>query len=126
MLVATAIVVTVAAGTAQLLAIALRDEAAGRQQLSMSAAANAKLDEIAAGIADAPAPGALGGAVDRAVAGYSDVVNASGAAFERRWIIAPLATYSTRAVVVVLRVVPAAARSAPGLEVSTIVEAAAT
>lgn len=124
-LVATTIVVTVSVGTAQLLAMAVRDEGAARLQLSMSAAAATKLDEIAAAIANAPAPAASMGSVDRAVDGYSDVIIASGASFERRWIIAPLAAYGARAVVIVLRIVPAAARSAPDLEVSTIAEAAA-
>lgn len=124
MLVATAIVVTIAAGTAQLFAIAIRDEVAARQQLAMSAAAETKLDEIAASVASASPPGALMGALDRAVAGYSDIVVAAGASFERRWLVAPLAAYGASAVAVVLRIVPVAVRSAPDLEVSTIVEAA--
>jgi prepilin-type N-terminal cleavage/methylation domain-containing protein len=123
-LVATAIVVTIAAGTAQLFAIAIRDEVAARQQLAMSAAAGTKLDEIAASVASASPPGALMGALDRSVDGYADVVVAAGASFERRWVVAPLTGYAASAVAVVVRIVPVAARSAPDLEVSTIVEAA--
>jgi prepilin-type N-terminal cleavage/methylation domain-containing protein len=123
-LVATAIVVTIAAGTAQLLAIAIHDEVAARQQLAMTASASTKLDEIAATVANGSPPGAVTGALDRAVSGFSDVVVVAGASFERRWVIAPLTGYGARAVAVVLRVVPVAVRSARELEVSTIVEAA--
>lgn len=121
-LVATAIVVTVAAGTAQLFAVAMRDEVAARLQLAMSAAAGTKLDEVTAALARASPPATPTGSLDSAVDGYSDIVVAAGASFERRWVLAPLAGYGG-AVAVVVRIIPLAVRSAPDLELSTVVEA---
>src|SRR5436190_18013138 len=46
-LVATALLVTIAAGTAQMFAIAIRHGVASRQQLAMSLAASRKIDELA-------------------------------------------------------------------------------
>jgi prepilin-type N-terminal cleavage/methylation domain-containing protein len=122
-LIATAILVTVAAGTAQLFGIAIRHDVAARQQLLMSAVASTKIDELAASVAQGPAPAASMGGVDRPISGFSDVVAAAGASFERRWLIAPLTGYGATAVVIVLRVSPAAGRPAPDLEVATISEA---
>jgi prepilin-type N-terminal cleavage/methylation domain-containing protein len=122
-LVATGILVTVAAGTAQLVAISVRHDIATRQQLAMSAAAGAKLDELAGTLASLTPPPAQAGALDRDVDGYTDVAVASGASFRRRWTIAPLDTYSATAVVIVVRVVPLSAFAAPDLEVATIAEA---
>jgi prepilin-type N-terminal cleavage/methylation domain-containing protein len=122
-LVATGILVTVAAGTAQLFAIALRHEVASRQQLAMTAIATAKIDELAAVVARAAMPPAPAGAVDRAIDGYSDVVTADGTAFERRWLIAPLAGYSATAVVIVLRVSARAGLGGGAFELATIADA---
>jgi prepilin-type N-terminal cleavage/methylation domain-containing protein len=122
-LVATGILVTVAAGTAQLFAIALRHEVASRQQLAMAAMATAKIDELAAVAARAPVPAAPAGAVDRTIAGYSDVVTDNGAPFERRWLIAPLAGYSATAVVIVLRVSARGGIASGTFELATIADA---
>lgn len=124
-LVATGILVTVAAGSAQLFAVAIRQDVAARQQLAMSAAASAALDAIGADVALAPPPVQIGGAVDRAVIGYRDTTLWQGAALERRWMIAPLPAYSATAVVIVVRVVPLASTTAGDLEVMTIREARA-
>jgi len=124
-LIATAILVTVAAGTAQLFAIAVRSDAITRQQLAMSTLATAKIDELAALAARAAPPPSEVGGLDRAIDGFSDVATSGGASFERRWSIAPLPRYSATAVVIVLRVVPRAALNAGGLEVATIADAGA-
>jgi prepilin-type N-terminal cleavage/methylation domain-containing protein len=124
-LVATGILVTVAAGSAQLFAIAIRHGVASRQQLAMSVAATRKIAELAESVARGVAPPSQVGAVDRAVAGFSDVTIESGASLERRWLIAPLGSYSATAVVIVVRIVPLASRAAPDLEVATIRESAA-
>ena len=122
-LVATAILVTVAAGTAQLFAIAIRSDAITLQQLAMTTVATAKIDELAALTARGAPPLSPMGALDRAVDGFSDVAISAGASFERRWVVAPLPGYSATAVVIVLRVVPRAALNAGGLEVATIADA---
>ena len=122
-LVATAILVTVAAGTAQLLAVAIRHGAASRQQLAMSIAASRKIDEIAEMVRGGPAPPASIGAVDVAVGGYSDITSEAGARIERRWLIAPLPDYSATAVVIVVRLIPVARHAAAGIDVVTMREA---
>lgn len=124
-LVATAILVTMAAGSAQLFAIAIRHGVASRQQLAMSLAASRKIDELTEIVARGGALSAAGGAVDRAVDGFSDVTVDAGASLQRRWAIVPLDAYSATAVVIVLRVVPVAPRAAADLEVATIREAGA-
>ena len=125
-LVAAAILVTIAAGSAQLFAIALRHTIAARQQLAMSVAASRKIDELAERVAHDGVPAAAMGALDRPVAGFSDITIECGASLERRWLIAPLGSYSATAVVIVVRIVPAAARAAPDLEVATIREGGAS
>ena len=122
-LVATGIMVTVAAGTAQLFAIAIRHEVTSRQQLAMASVATAKLDELAAVVARAAPPIAAAGAVDRALTGFSDAVAADGTVFERRWLIAPLTPYSASAVVIVLRVSARAGLGAGSFELATIADA---
>jgi Tfp pilus assembly protein PilV len=124
-LIAFGLLVTVAAGTTQLFAVAIRHNVASRQQLAMSIAASRKIDEISALVARAPAAAAEGGALDRAVAGFSDVTLEADARIERRWIVARLVGYSATAVVIVVRALPVAARAAAPLEVTTIREAGA-
>ena len=124
-LVATGILVTIAAGSAQLFAVAIRHGVAARQQLAMSVAASRKIDELAASVARNAAPSTATGALDGAVEGFSGVTFECGASFQRRWTIAPLAAYSATAVVILVRVVPIASRAAPDLEVVTIREAGA-
>jgi prepilin-type N-terminal cleavage/methylation domain-containing protein len=122
-LVATGILVTVAAGTAQLTAIAMHHDAATRQQLAMSALAFAKLDEISATLARGAPPAAASGALDRDAEGFTDVAESAGAPFRRRWTIAPLAAWSATAAVIVVRIVPLSGPEAPGLEIATIADA---
>jgi prepilin-type N-terminal cleavage/methylation domain-containing protein len=121
-LVATAILVTIAAGTAQLFAIAIRHSVAARQQLAMSVAASRKIDELAESVGRSGVPPAAAGALDRAVDGFSDATIEGGVSLERRWLIAPLSSYNATAVVIVIRVVPVAARAGPDLEVVTVRE----
>jgi prepilin-type N-terminal cleavage/methylation domain-containing protein len=123
-LVATALLVTIAAGSAQLFAIAIRHNVAARQQLAMSLAASRKIDEIAESVARNRVPAAPMGALDRAVGGFSDVTIECGATLERRWLIAPVTSYSATAVVIVTRIVAVGSRAAPDLEVATIREGA--
>src|SRR5689334_2373301 len=124
-LVATGILVTVAAGSAQLFTLAIRHDIAARQQIAMASAASAALDAIAADVAQLPPPLQIAGSVDRVVAGYRDTTTWEGTAMERRWMIAPLPAYSTTAVAIVVRVTPLASTTAGDLEAMTIREARA-
>jgi prepilin-type N-terminal cleavage/methylation domain-containing protein len=121
-LVASAILVTIAAGSAQLFAMAIRHGVEARQQLAMTVAASRKIDEIAESVARSGAPATAMGALDRAVEGFSDVTVECGASLQRRWLVAPLDSYSATAVVIVVRIVPVASRAAPDLEFATIRE----
>jgi hypothetical protein len=122
-LVATGLLVTVAAGSAQMFAIAIRQGVASRQQLAMSIASSRKIDELAERVAHDAVPASAAGALDRAVEGYSDVTVEGGVSLQRRWLIAPLGAGSATTVVIVVRIVPSAVRAAPDLEVATIREA---
>lgn len=119
---ATGILVTVAAGTAQLFGIAIRHELDSRQQLAMAAAAAAKIDELAGTTAVTPEPSAAAGALDRSVDGYADTVTASGFALWRRWILSPVGEAPSGAVVIVVRV-GVGAGAWPDYEIATIAEA---
>jgi prepilin-type N-terminal cleavage/methylation domain-containing protein len=124
-LIATAILVTIAAGAAQLFAVASRQDLTARQQLALLSSASAKLDEIAGTVADAARPASIAGALDRTITGYTDTIVWNGAAVERRWIVAPLSAYSATAVVIVVRALPSGSALLSDVEVSTIVEAVA-
>jgi prepilin-type N-terminal cleavage/methylation domain-containing protein len=124
-LVATGILVTVAAGSAQLFAMAISQDVAARQQLAMSTAARDKLEALAGAVGAGAAPTETLGALDRPIAGFSDRVVASGAAVERRWIVAPLHAYSPTAVAIVVRVVPLARTSIGDVEIAAVREARA-
>jgi hypothetical protein len=50
------------------------------------------------------------------------VVTADGAAFERRWLVAPLSDYSATAVVIVLRVSAQAGLGGGTFELATIAD----
>jgi|SRR5215831_317243 len=121
-LIATGILVTVAAGSAQLLVIAMRHDIASRQQLAMAQAAAAKIEELVGTIATAPPPAAAVGALDREADGCADAATFAGVALERRWIVAPLGGYAPSAVVVVVRVA-AASTAGADVELATIAEA---
>jgi len=123
-LVAMGLLVTVAAGSAQLFAIAIRQGVASRQQLAMSIASSRKIDELAERVAHDAVPASAAGALDRALDGYSDVTVEGGVLLQRRWLIAPVGVGTATAVVIVVRIVPVAVRAAPELEVATIREAA--
>jgi len=123
-LVAMGLLVTVAAGSAQLFAIAIRQGVASRQQLAMSIASSRKIDELAERVAHDAVPASAAGALDRALDGYSDVTVEGGVSLQRRWLIAPVGVGTATTVVIVVRIVPVAVRAAPELEVATIREAA--
>jgi hypothetical protein len=122
-LVAAGLLVTVAAGSAQLFAIAIRQSVASRQQMAMSIASSRKIDELAEGVAHDAVPASAAGALDRAIEGYADVTVEGGVSLQRRWLIAPLGAGSATTVVIVVRIVPSAVGAAPDLEVATIREA---
>ena len=112
-LIATGLLVTVAAGAAQLFAIAIRSGVASRQQLAMTLVASRKIDDLSERVAQNDFVIAPDGALDRATEGFADVAVEGGASFQRRWMIAPAIGYPSTVVVIAVRVLPVA-RAATG------------
>jgi len=121
-LVATALVVVVAAGSAQLFAIAIRQGIASRQQLAMTLVASRKIDELAARVARNDFTVAPAGVLDRATDGFADVAVEAGATFQRRWLIAPAIGYPSTAVVIIVRASALAPAPAADVELVTLRE----
>jgi hypothetical protein len=105
--------------------MAVAQDIAARQQLAMSVAARDKLEAVAGTVRAGAPPIEILGSLDRSIAGFSDRVVSSGAAFERRWIVAPLQAYSPTAVAIVVRVVPVARTSLGDVEMAAVREARA-
>ena len=88
--IATALLVVIALGTAQLFSIAIRQNRLARDQLTMGLLAAAKLDDLSIAAADPARRPLPGGALDRSVSGFSEIVANGGARYVRRWIVAPV------------------------------------
>lgn len=122
--IATAILVVVALGTAQLFAVALQHNVQARRQLSMSLLAARKVDDLTVAAAGGTLRAATGGALDRSVDGFSDTVDDSGARYTRRWTVAAVPGRGDLLAIVV-RVRGAASRAAPGpgtVQIATVCE----
>ena len=121
-LIATGLLVTLAAGTAQLFAIAIRHSIAARQQLAMTLAASKKIDELSAPIARGDVTMSPAGSLDRDAPGFNDVVVEAGGAFRRRWLVAPATANLSTMVAIVIRVEPVARGATTDYEVATLRE----
>lgn len=119
--IAASLLVVIAAGTAQLFAIAARQNRHARDELTMGLLAAGKADELSAAAADPSRRPAPGGALDGDVAGFSDIVTEGGARYARRWTVSAIAGYPDLLAVAV-RVVPdgRAAASSGGVVIATI------
>ena len=106
--IATGLLVTIALGTAQLFALAIDHTLSSRHQLLMTAAAEAKIDELSAaaarGVVGLAPPGTLDGDVD----GFVDRPADGAGVYVRRWRVVPVTGYETEALAIVVRVVPPA------------------
>jgi Tfp pilus assembly protein PilV len=119
--IAASLLVVVAAGTAQLFAIAARQNRHARDELAMGLLAAAKADELFAAAADPSQRPPPGGALERDVAGFSDIVTDGGARYARRWTVSAAAGHPDL-VAIAVRVVPHARAAAPsgGVVIATL------
>jgi prepilin-type N-terminal cleavage/methylation domain-containing protein len=123
--IATGLLVVIALGTAQLFALALHQNMEARRQLAMSLLAARKADDLTIAAASGALRGAAGGAVDRSVDGFADIVDDGGAVYARRWTVAAVPGRGDLLAIVV-RVQPSGSRAAAGpdvVQIATICEA---
>ena len=122
-LVATALFVTVALGSAHLFGLAVGHEIASRQQLTMGVLAARKIDELSAAAAGGALAVSPADALDVDAVGFNDVVVDAGTPFARRWRVSAVPGYpSTAVVMLIVRVNPPARGGAQPLEVATVRE----
>lgn len=86
--IATSLLVVIALGTAQLFAIAIAQNRFARDQLTMGLLAAARVDDLSSAAADPARRPSPGGALDRNVGGFSEIVASGGARYVCRWIVA--------------------------------------
>ena len=118
-LIATSLLVVVALGSAQLFVLAIRHNAAARQQLLMTLAAARKIDELAAVAAAGPIAASPPDALERGADGFAEVAMESGLRCVRRWSIAPVPAYGGRLIAIVVRVT---APGAADVQIATVRE----
>lgn len=106
--IATALLVTIALGTAQLFALALGHTISSRHQVLMTAAAERKLDELTVAAARGIVAFAPPGTLDLDIDGFVDRPADAGGAYVRRWRVTPVLGYETEALAIVVRVLPPA------------------
>ena len=102
--IAAGLLVTIALGSAQMFALALRYTASAKQQLIMSIVASRKIDELSAAAAAGPLSPSPPDALDRSVAGFTDFVNESGIRYARRWLVTYPPPFDGDVVAIVVRV----------------------
>ena len=102
-LVATGLLVVIALGTAQMFALALRQNMTARDHVMMTIAAARKLDELAASANAGTLAVSPADALDRDYDGFFDIAGAGGAVYARRWLISFPADYAGAAAAIVVR-----------------------
>lgn len=107
-LIATGLTMTVALGTAQLFSVAIAQNLAARDQTLMGLAAAAKIDALAAAVADGAIAATPEDALDRNADGCYDSVEQSGRVYVRRWRIAEVPGFGASAYAIAVRVMPVA------------------
>jgi prepilin-type N-terminal cleavage/methylation domain-containing protein len=88
--IAIGLLVTIALGSAQMFALAIRHNLSARQQLVMSVIAARKIDELAAAAATGVVHLSPPDALERPVEGFSDATEEAAGRYVRRWLVAPL------------------------------------
>jgi prepilin-type N-terminal cleavage/methylation domain-containing protein len=126
--IAASLLVVIALGSAQLFAVAIRQNVNARQQLAMALAAARKADEMCAAAAAGPMTLSPPDALDRDAEGFADVAVDAGVTCMRRWLVSIPPGYAGAAVAIVVRVSVARA-AAPGpsgnIQIVTICEGTA-
>jgi hypothetical protein len=122
--IATGLLVTIALGSAQMFALAIRHTMSARQQLVMSVIAARKIDELASAAAAGTIEPSPADALDRAVDGFTDVIEEAGGRYVRRWLVTRLPGFDGALVAVAVRVLATTA-GASDVELTAICEAGA-
>jgi len=102
--IAAGLLVTIALGSAQMFALALRYTASAKQQLVMSVVASRKIDELSAAAVAGTLALSPPDALERSVAGFNDVVDEGNGRFVRRWLVTRPPPFDGALVAVVVRV----------------------
>jgi prepilin-type N-terminal cleavage/methylation domain-containing protein len=102
--IATGLLVVIALGSAQLFVLALRHNVVARQQLVMTLAAARKVEELAVAAAAGTLAPSPPDALERGVPGFADVAVEAGVTCVRRWLVAPVSGYGSRALGIAVRV----------------------
>ena len=102
--IAAGLLVTIALGSAQMFALALRYTASAKQQLVMSVVASRKIDELSAAATAGTLAASPPDALERSVAGFTDVVDEGNGRFVRRWLVTRPPPFDDALVAVVVRV----------------------
>jgi len=123
--IATGLLVTIALGSAQMFALAIRHNVSAKQQLLMSVVAARKIDELSAAAAAGALQPSPPDALERSAEGFADVADEAGATYTRRWLVSPLPGYGGAALVIAVRVSRPPAGEGPGrdVQITTICEA---
>ena len=86
-------------------ALAIRYTASARQQLVMSVVASRKIEELSAAAAAGTIATSPPDALERSVAGFTDVADEAGGRFVRRWLVTRPPPFDGALVAVVVRVI---------------------
>jgi prepilin-type N-terminal cleavage/methylation domain-containing protein len=85
--VATGLLVVIALGTAQLFALALKQNVSAREQLMMTTVAARAIDQLTASAAAGTIVASPPDALDRDCAGFADMAGQGGGVYARRWVV---------------------------------------
>ena len=107
-LVALALVVTIALGSAQLFTIAIARNLSAREQLAMALLASTKVHDLAAVAAGATLTLSPADALERSAPGWADTETQAGRRYVRRWRVAAVPGFEDDVVAIAVRVTPEA------------------
>ncbi len=103
-IIATGLLTVIALGSAQLFALAIRQNMTARDHLLMTLAASRKIDELVAASRAGTLIASPTDSLDRNTAGFFDLPVESGASYVRRWSVCFPTEYAGAATAIVVRV----------------------
>lgn len=107
-LVAMALVVSIALGSAQLFTVAIARNLSAREQLAMSLLASTKVNDLAASAADGTIALSPPDALERETPNCSDTATEDRRSYLRRWRISRVPGFGDDVVAIAVRVTPVA------------------
>jgi type II secretory pathway pseudopilin PulG len=118
--IAAGLLTVIAVGSAQLFALAIRQNVRAREHLFMTSAASRKVDELIAASSAGTLVASPSDTLDRSIDGFFDTTIEGGAPFVRRWLIAFPIEYAGGAAAIVVRV--SRPQSGTTVQISTLSE----